>query len=253
MAIQSSIIKLRGSIDDLTFMATKDGYQARKKVKPVSKETIATDPQYARMRENMSEFGRALTASKLIRLAGVDALADCCEKRIGRRLTKALMTMLISDPISERGKRNLMNGDATLMKGFSFNQAAIWTSIFKQPFSTGIDRINGKLVVDIPSFIPASKVFAPQGSTHCIIHSAALEINFETAQYITKLAESVPVKLNDRLANPAIQIEHEVTPNSTNPLFLLLGIRFFQEVNGSMYSILDKSFNAMSIVNADSV
>jgi hypothetical protein len=39
-----------------------------------------------------------------------------------------------------------------------------------------------------------------------------------------------------------------VTANSTNPLFLLLGIEFYQEVNGEMYSLRNGGFNSLAIV-----
>ena len=96
MAKQSGVVKIRGAVDDLTFLETKDGFKVRKKGRVATKETIATDPRYARMRENMSEFSRAVEGSKLLRLAVKDALLDIAEKRLATRLNKALMTVLMS-------------------------------------------------------------------------------------------------------------------------------------------------------------
>ena len=104
MAKQSGVVKIRGAVDDLTFMETKDGFKVRKKGRVVTKATIATDSRYARMRENMSEFSRAVEGSKLLRLAVQDALLDIAEKRLGTRLNKVQM----SDHISARGKRLLI-------------------------------------------------------------------------------------------------------------------------------------------------
>jgi hypothetical protein len=39
-----------------------------------------------------------------------------------------------------------------------------------------------------------------------------------------------------------------VTANSTHPLFLLLGVEFFQEVNGQMYSLRNGGYNSLAIV-----
>lgn len=58
MALQRSIIKLRGSISDNTFYKSKDGYLPRVK-SGIEKEQIMSDPAFQRTRENFAEFGRA--------------------------------------------------------------------------------------------------------------------------------------------------------------------------------------------------
>jgi hypothetical protein len=44
-----------------------------------------------------------------------------------------------------------------------------------------------------------------------------------------------------------------VTANSTHPLFLLLCIQFFQEVNGVQYPLKNGAFNALNIVKVEGV
>jgi hypothetical protein len=39
-----------------------------------------------------------------------------------------------------------------------------------------------------------------------------------------------------------------VIPNSTKPLFLAIGLAFYQEVNGQMYSLKNGAFNRPSLV-----
>lgn len=65
MANQASFIKFEGKIGDLSFYKSREGYQVRTKG-GVSASRIANDPNYARTRKNMAEFGRAGTASKLL-------------------------------------------------------------------------------------------------------------------------------------------------------------------------------------------
>jgi hypothetical protein len=36
-------------------------------------------------------------------------------------------------------------------------------------------------------------------------------------------------------------------------LFLVLGIQFFQEINGNMYPLLDNTSNALTIIKEDSL
>ena len=68
MARQKGIIKLDGTIGDITFYKSQDGYLAREKG-GVSADRIANDPNFQRTRENGEEFGRAGKAGKMLRMA----------------------------------------------------------------------------------------------------------------------------------------------------------------------------------------
>jgi hypothetical protein len=50
------------------------------------------------------------------------------------------------------------------------------------------------------------------------------------------------------VATVAINQVNTVTPNSTKPLFLALGIEFFQEVNGQMYPLKNGAYNPLALV-----
>ncbi|WP_262707878.1 hypothetical protein [Pseudocnuella soli] len=41
--------------------------------------------------------------------------------------------------------------------------------------------------------------------------------------------------------------------NSTHPLMLVLGISFFQQVNGNSYSLKNGAYNALAIVRVSGV
>ena len=66
MARQKGLIKLKGTMGDITFYRTADGYMAREKG-GISAERMRTDPAFQRTRENMAEFGRAGKAGKVLR------------------------------------------------------------------------------------------------------------------------------------------------------------------------------------------
>jgi hypothetical protein len=68
MARQKGIIKLKGTIGDITFYKTQDGHLAREKG-GIDASRIKTDPAFQRTRENGSEFGRAGKAGKVLRTA----------------------------------------------------------------------------------------------------------------------------------------------------------------------------------------
>lgn len=66
MAKLKGIIKIEGTLQDMTFYKTQDGHLVKTK-SGVSGSRIATDPAFARTRENGAEFGSAAKAGKLLR------------------------------------------------------------------------------------------------------------------------------------------------------------------------------------------
>lgn len=250
MAKQDSVVKIRGTVDNLTFLRTKNGHEVRKKIKQVDKQTLATDPRYARLRENMSEFNRAVEAGKLMRLAVQNVLLNCSDKRLSSRLTSYMMKVVTSDTVGKRGQRTVTNGNAELLNGFNFNIGSELSLSLKVAFTSAIDRASGKLTVDIPSFIPENVLTPAKGATHFTIHSAGVEINFGTSVFDTKMFETAGIPISND-ASPAIPIIHGMNAASTNPLFILLGIRFFQEVNGILYPLKNNAANALTIVAAN--
>jgi len=66
MAKQIGVIKIQGTIEDLTFRKTQDGYMVSKK-SAVNKSRITNGSSFVRTRENMAEFSNATKAGKLLR------------------------------------------------------------------------------------------------------------------------------------------------------------------------------------------
>jgi hypothetical protein len=89
MAKQKGIIKLKGTIGDITFYKSKDGYIAREKG-GVDAKRIANDPAFQRTRENGSEFGRAGKAGKTLRMALRTLLLNSSDSRMVSRLTQLM-------------------------------------------------------------------------------------------------------------------------------------------------------------------
>jgi hypothetical protein len=87
MARQSGIIKLEGTIGDITFHKSKDGFIAKGKG-GVSANRIATDPKFQRTRENGAEFGRAGKSGKILRSAIRALVQKAADARVVSRLTK---------------------------------------------------------------------------------------------------------------------------------------------------------------------
>ncbi|MBC7522982.1 MAG: hypothetical protein H7239_00860 [Flavobacterium sp.] len=246
MARQNGIIKLKGTIGDITFYKTKDGHLAREKG-GIDANRIKNDPAFQRTRENGSEFGRAGKAGKTLRIALRTLLLNSSDSRMVSRLTQSMVKVIQADMISERGLRNVIDGEAELLTGFEFNiRGKLGTSLFA-PYTANIDRVSGEITVSIDSFIPANMIAAPGGTTHFKITSAGAEVDFEAETFVSSNSETAILPW-DFTATAVINQTNNITPASTKPLFLALGIEFFQEVNGTMYPLKNGSFNPLALV-----
>ena len=249
MARQKGIIKLKGTIGDITFYKTQDGHLAREKG-GIDANRIASDPAFQRTRENGSEFGRAGKAGKVLRTALRALLLNSADSRMVSRLTQAMVKVIQADMVSVRGLRNVIDGEVDLLVGFEFNiRGKLGTSLFA-PYVANIDRVAGEITVDLASFIPANMIAAPNGTTHYKIISAGAEIDFEAETFIETHSETAILPWNS-VATAAISQVNAVTPASTKPLFLALGVEFYQEVNGAMYPLKNGAFNPLAVVKVD--
>lgn len=249
MARQKSIIKLEGTIGDITFLKTRDGYLAREKT-TVSGERIATDAAFQRTRENMAEFGRAGKAGKVLRSAFRSQLLKASDTRMVSRLTREMMRVVQADAVNDRGQRNVIDGEALLLEGFDFNINGKLGSTLYAPFEASIDRQSGGVTVSIPGFAPAEALAAPAGTTHFKIFATAAEIDFEKGQTVQKSDETAILPWNSSVTN-VLNLSAPLPAASTHPLFLAIGVEFLQAVNSNYYPLKNGAFNAMALVKVD--
>jgi hypothetical protein len=249
MAKQKGILKLEGTIAGVTFYKSKDGYLAKEK-SGVSADRIANDPVFQRTRENGAEFGRAGKAGKVLRNALRALLLNAADSRMVSRLTTRFIDVIQEDAVNPRGQRNVIDGEADLLEGFDFNiNGKLGTTLYA-PFTGTIDRVAGTLTANLPAFIPVNMIAAPAGTTHFKIISAGAEVDFENGVFVVDAKDSgiLPWDAN---ATAVINLANAVTANSVHPLFLALGIEFYQQVNNQMYSLKNGAYNALNLVKVE--
>ena len=249
MAKQKGIIKLDGTIGGITFYKSQDGYLAREKG-GVSAEKIANDPNFQRTRENGEEFGRAGKAGKLLRNSIRALLQNASDSRMVSRLTAEMVKVIQEDVTNNRGLRNVIDGEAELLEGFEFNRNGKLGTTLYAPYTGTIDRVAGTLTATIPSFVPINMIAAPGGTTHFKIVSAGTEIDFENETFVVDSQASAILPW-DATATTALNLANAVTANSTHPLFLSVGVEFYQEVNGQMYSLKNGAYNPLALIKVD--
>ena len=246
MAKQKGIVKLDGTIGGITFYKSQDGYLAREKG-GVTAQRIANDPSFQRTRENGAEFGTAGKAGKVLRNSIRGLLQNASDSRMVSRLTKDIVSVVQADTTNPRGLRKVTNNEVILLEGFEFNKNGKLGTTLYAPYTAIIDRAAGILSVNIPAFIPGSMIAAPGGTTHYKIVSAGAEVDFDNEKFVVDSKETAILPW-DTTPTAVINLANAVTPASTLPLFLALGIEFYQQVNGQMYPLKNGSFNALSII-----
>jgi hypothetical protein len=251
MAKQKGIIKLEGTIGDITFQKTRDGYLAREKG-GVSAGRIANDPAFQRTRENGAEFGRAGNAGKALRNALRQLLQNASDRRVVSRLTRAMMAVIQTDAVNARGERTVTQGELDFLQGFDFNiNGKLSTTLFAGFIAT-INRVAGTAEIALAPFVPSVMIAAPGGTTHFRIFGAGAEVDFDLGTSVSQVSDSGILPW-DNVATTSITLSHTLTANSTHPLFAVLGIEFLQEVNGVQYRLKNGAFNAMAIVKVSAV
>lgn len=247
MGKQEGTILLTGRVGNISFYKTREGYFARK-TSGVSGERIRSEPAYARTRENIAEFGRASLATKLFRRAFRSLVQRAVDSRVSGRLTGAMVKVIQGDSINDRGKRNVTNGDATLLEGFQLNKKSALTSAFDAPFKPSIDRATGRMTIEIPAFAPEVMVCGPPGATHFRLRAGGAAIDFEGDTFSADTSETPDLPLTGEQA--PLQLSLQVA-RSANPMFLVFGIEFLQMVNGRRRLLYNGEHNAMAIVRVN--
>ena len=249
MAKQTGIIKLKGTIGGISFYKTADGHLAREKG-GVDKNRIQNDPAFQRTRENGSEFGRAGKGGKVLRNAIRLLLQNAKDKRVVSRLTKSLVAITKTDTTNERGLRTLQDGDLGLLEGFEFNLNGKLGATLFTPFTKAFDRVAGDATLDLVAFSPIVRIAAPSGTTHFKLVMGVAELDFEneTSTFESDATAILPYTAPD---TAAIALSATITANSTLPVAQVIGVEFYQEVNGEMYALKNGAYNALSVATID--
>ncbi len=246
MAKQTGIIKIKGTVGDLTFYKSQDGDMVRQKG-GIEKSRIENDPAFARTRENGKEFGGSASAGKLIQGTLRALMMSASDPRVFSRLLRTMSFIKNLDTTSARGQRNVgvgisAAGALALLKGFDFNNRSILKGLLFKPFAVNVTTG----VITITGLIPVNDVVSPQGATHITLKAAWAKIDFKTGVTQLQLSNVVNVPINATPGN--VVLTPVAVPTGAGTNLFLLEVEFFQMVNGLQYSLKNGAFNALSIV-----
>ena len=246
MAKQDGFYPLIGTLGITTFYKTPDGYFAKRK-SGINRQRVLTDPNFERFRNNMAEFGRAGKAGKLLRTQTKSLLFNNCDRILIRRLTRELMRVIKSDPLSRPGDRSLQQGDLSLLKGFEFNPDCLFSVVFSAPYAVAVDSIAGTVSLDFPAFVPGENIKSPPGTTHFELTTAASILDFEKGEGITRInkTDMTAIGIGE---TTSFHLQFALPPGIDHPLFVFCGVNFYEEVNGEMNLISSAESRPLQIV-----
>lgn len=244
----SPIVKIKGTIDQLTFFKTQDGYLMKEK-SGVSGDRIKSDPAFKNTRRNGKEFGTGCKAGKVFRTAFMDEITIAADNRVISRISKSMVAIAKSDSVSVFGERRVENGNIKMLEGLEFNLAAPFSAAFKKELTYVIDRVTGEATINIPDFIPENTIAAPDGVTHYRLFAAAGTIDFATGKYAIERTAN-PIALYNAVIVAPGTLEFVFPPASDLPVFIVMGIEYMMMINGVQYSQA-KKLNSLSVIAVD--
>ena len=240
MGRQTSVIQIEGTVGNMTFYKSKDGYLVRQKA---SSRVLKSD----RTRENMQEFARGTVGAKYIRTAFASIIKEMKDSFLVRRLNQEMAMIIKTDMVSPRGYRNLVDADIEQLQGFEFNSDKALSSVLKTPYTASIDRATGIMKVEIEPFIPSKLIEKPEAATHFRYTIAGAMVNLGNGDHLTAQNTSEELLLTN-VPGEALSMEVQLPPASAQPLLLAFGISFSQEVNGAYYPVGQGLHNAIALV-----
>lgn len=247
MAKLRSLLKIEGTLGDMTFFKGKNGEYVAKTKSGVSKKRIAKDPAFARTRENGSEFGSVARSGKHVRLGAGVLINKAKEPRLNNRLVQVLTKIKNLDAISVRGQRQVAIGMETdagkaLLKGFDFNSKSVLGAVLRCPFA--FDSATGS--VSLTDLLPKDMVSYPPNSTHVTFATGFMNLDFVTGLYEITYSNYVNLPLDMTVSSPVMTPSGVPAGDGFNFHFFL--IEFFQEVNGVQYAMNNGVYNVLHLL-----
>jgi hypothetical protein len=245
MARQKGIIKIEGSLGDLSFYSSVFGDIVRRKG-GASKEKIRKSPAFKNLRKHHAEFRDCAAAGKLLRQGWLPYTRQAADHTLVWRVTQVMNRVKDMDTVASWGSRSVTRGlesaeGRNLLKGFELNSKAP----LKETLKTKVLTKDGAFYIH--NLAPKQQIVFPKGATGVRITGIVSAVDFKTKKHDLHAQEIVVergAKKQDLVLSP---------PGGTIKgfIFYLLQLRFVQEVNGTFYDL--KEGNSLAIVNIEVV
>lgn len=230
------IIQFTGKFDDLSFYEM-NGKIVIRKTGGFDGEKIKKNANYARVRENSTEFAHCAKAGKYFRTAISSCLLPLHIPYVHNRIVSLFQGILKLDETQNRGNRTVINGMLTTegkkaLLAFEFDKTHKHSSYF--PFKTEIDFTAGSLTV--LNFC-TSTLIAPKGANQIQLQLYVAKLDFE--HFTTPITQTSSIALINLNETNTYDLVLSFTPTleDSNIHIAIFEVCFFQEINGSLVSL----------------
>jgi hypothetical protein len=241
MGRQIGIIKLKGTLDNLTFYEM-DGETYVRTKSSLTAEQVNTSPAFARTRENAQEFKNATQATKMIKRSLLPVLLP--KNYFIARLNSIGTKALKQDTTHPRGQRTVKDGNVFLYYGFEGVANVLGIDYFDGTVNL-VFSVPNTFDIEILPFVPFTDLSRPGGATHVRFDFGFGLINLDTEQYVSasQIGNYVPVTQN--FLTPTVNYTLPLTLLGANYATACMTLKFYQLVNGVYYELFENQGSAL--------
>nr|WP_297306870.1 hypothetical protein [uncultured Flavobacterium sp.] len=230
MAKTQGIVRLRGSIDGVTYTEGIYGRLSRSK-SSLTKAKMNANPKFDTLRLLQSELGAYSKFGALLRSGIKTELARIKSYRGVQRLNKILNQLKNEDTVNRLGQRQVSEGlvspkGKALLNGFDFYGKSSVYSLLTKNFS--IDETTGE--TSILNFLPMYDLIAPRTATHVAFKLVLLGIDGSDLLVQNSRSAELYFGLHDAAFD--LVLTPESPPDAAAFHFYLVQIVFYNEING---------------------
>ncbi|MCF8239549.1 MAG: hypothetical protein K9I85_15410 [Saprospiraceae bacterium] len=229
-----SLLKVTGTMDDLTFYHSRtEGYLVRRTHRHDA-EKVKNSPNFERTMENATEFGRVTKVATLLRRLMGNSFKSCGDARMTSRLISTLHKVMKEDKTSTRGQRMVGPGMSELegkeiLLGFDLNK------------NYPLDQIlHAKPVVDLVTGVIRIKTDPnllqwPPTATHVLFRSVWVRLD-TAAMKGDAVRTETDLFERDQLPTD-IALNPERSPEGPGQDLLLLQVQFYIQEGPKAYDL----------------
>lgn len=233
MAIQLNTF-VKGKVGNLVMYQLGDRY--------VTRSRPATVHKTKNMQACSSNFGVGSTAGKLIRQAIAPILPNATDTNMQRRFSGNIYKWLGKQPLSEL----LPQSNINVLEAFNFTDGSFFYERFKPSLQINISPA-GKVIINIPAFVPAQQITAPAHTVSVEICLAAVACHLGTSTPATSQIFKKQVLYNEVLI-AAETIELNLGSPQQKLLLVVASLKYIL-ANGSVEK--RTQFQPASVIRAD--
>ncbi|WP_194774681.1 hypothetical protein [Pararhodonellum marinum] len=237
MARQSGGLQLEGTIGNMIFYKMKGKYYVRSKGAP-SKAKLKKGKAFENSRRVSAEFGHASKVASQVVHAAKGLMNPGKHHGLHGKLTAQLQRVLQTDSQSVYGERKISVGDLSLLEGFDFEPTRIKSQLKAFP---NINSSHQDVNVDFSGMQSLNPRSVPEGASHFRLDMVSVIYDEQKMSGQTMDLKGQTQLLSVPLsALGTITIPRPYAETDASVFLILLGLVFFQEVNGEMHELSGK-------------